>query len=129
MCRLVIEGANFHDIPGFYTEINRVFMADESWQLGPSLDAFNDLLHGGFGAMRGGGPVTLIWRDFDKSRADLGLAATRDYLTAKIARPDLFNAARFQADLDALNAGTGQSYFQILLEIIAGHPRITLRPA
>nr|WP_221930384.1 hypothetical protein [Paracoccus laeviglucosivorans] len=103
-------------------------MQDEDWRIGESLDAFNDLLFGGFGAA-GPGPLVLIWRDMEKSCADLGMQATRDYYRAKLARPEQFNAARFQAELAALEAGTGQTYFDILLEIIADHPQITLVPA
>lgn len=44
---LHIEGASINDIASLYVEINRVFMADEDWQLGASLDALDDLLHGG----------------------------------------------------------------------------------
>ena len=37
----VIDGQMFSDIPGFYAELNRIFMADEEWQLGQSLDALD----------------------------------------------------------------------------------------
>ncbi|WP_221887917.1 hypothetical protein [Chitinophaga polysaccharea] len=47
--QIIINGDVIIDIPSFYREINRVFMSGENWQLGNSLDAFNDLLYGGFG--------------------------------------------------------------------------------
>jgi RNAse (barnase) inhibitor barstar len=50
---LVLDGSAIHDIAGFYAEINRVFMACEDWQLAPSLDALDDLLYGGYGALAG----------------------------------------------------------------------------
>src|SRR4051812_9566806 len=89
---LILEGDRIHDIPSFYDEINRVFMAGEAWKLGESLDALNDLLHGGYGAARGAGPVLLVWRDMEKSRAALGVAATQAYYREKLARPGTFNA-------------------------------------
>ncbi|AWX92328.1 hypothetical protein DPM13_00970 [Paracoccus mutanolyticus] len=48
-------------LPGFYDEMNRVFMAAEDWQLGDSLDALNDMLYGGYGALHGAGSVRLRW--------------------------------------------------------------------
>ncbi|WP_189654972.1 hypothetical protein [Paracoccus mutanolyticus] len=41
--------------------MNRVFMAAEDWQLGDSLDALNDMLYGGYGALHGAGSVRLRW--------------------------------------------------------------------
>ncbi|MBD9470205.1 barstar family protein [Pseudoxanthomonas sp. PXM01] len=124
--RLTLDGTRIHDIPSFYDEINRVFMQDVDWTLGPSLDALDDLLYGGYGALDGDAPVTLVWTHFAASRDALGVEATRQYLLAKLAQPERFNAAHFQRELDALEAGTGQTYFDIVLEIIAAHPNITL---
>ncbi|MBD9478849.1 barstar family protein [Pseudoxanthomonas sp. PXM02] len=125
---LTLDGARIHDIPSFYDEINRVFMQDVDWTLGPGLDALDDLLYGGYGALDGDAPVTLVWTHFAASRNALGVEATRQYLLAKLAQPERFNAARFQRELDALDAGAGQTYFDIVLEIIAAHPNITLVP-
>ncbi|NDJ56333.1 ribonuclease inhibitor [Enterobacteriaceae bacterium 4M9] len=126
MKTLTLHGAHIHDIPSFYVEVNAVFMADEAWQLGQSLDAFNDLLYGGFGALAGNEPVTLVWLDAEHSRKALGLEATRRYYQDKLSQPARFNRAHFQRQLDALENGSGQTYFDILLEIIADHPNITL---
>lgn len=124
---LTIEGSAIDGIASFYAEINRVFMAGEDWTLGPSLDALDDMLYGGYGAIAGGEPVTLVWRDIERSRAALGKGATREHYRAKLARPDLYNSERIEKDLAALEAGAGPSYFDIVLEIIAGHPNIELR--
>lgn len=122
---LTIEGDAIDDIASFYDEINRVFMSDEDWKLGPSLDALNDMLHGGYGAI-GDKPVTLVWRNMDRSRAVLGLDATRDFYHEKLMRPDIFDPNRIKRDLNALENGSGPTYFQIILEIIADHPNIEL---
>jgi len=126
---LTLDGHRIHDIASLYDEINRVCMADENWQLGPSLDALDDLLYGGYGALDGDARVTLVWTDFEASRTALGIAATRHYLQGKLDAPGRFDRVRFQAELDALDAGTGQTYFDIVLSIIAAHPNITLVPA
>ena len=121
-----LDGARIHDIPSFYDEINRVFMAGVDWTLGPSLDALDDLLYGGYGALDGDAPAVLVWTHAGVSRDALGVHATRQYLREKLAQPERFNRAHAQRALDALEAGTGQTYFDRVLEIIAAHPNITL---
>lgn len=121
-----LDAARCDDIAGFYREINRLFMAGEDWQLAESLDALNDLLHGGYGALPGDGTVRIVWLDMDKSRRDLGVSATRDWLRAKLDRPGRFDGAAIRDQLAALDAGGGQTYFDILMDILADHPRIEL---
>lgn len=123
---LVIDGANFSNISGFYAEINRVFMASEDWHLGESLDGFDDLLHGGYGAAKDAPSFRLVWKNMEKSRSDLGREATRNWLLAKLDSPGRFNEPLIRKQLSALDEGGGQTYFDILLEIIAGHPQIDL---
>ena len=109
-----------------HAEINRVFMASEAWQLGPSLDGLDDLLYGGYGALAGHETATLVWRDIDRSREALGLEATRAWLEDKLRQPSTFNAETIGRQLDALQRGEGQTYFDIVMEIFASHPDITL---
>lgn len=122
---LILDGNAITDISSFYSEINRVFMADESWVLGESLDALDDLLRGGYGALHGEEEITLGWTNIERSREALGEAATRAWLLGKL-EIAAFNAAEVQRQLDDLDAGTGPTYFDIVMEIIASHPRIQL---
>lgn len=124
-----LEGQNIHGIASFYDEINRVFMADEDWKLGSSLDALDDMLYGGYGALHGAGPVILIWRQMEANRQHMGREATLTHYRAKLEDPARFNTDRIQRDIAALLDGTGPSYFDIVLQIIADHPGIELRPA
>lgn len=126
--KITINGDLISDIPSFYREINRVFMSGEDWQLGNSLDAFNDLLYGGFGAIKGNEQVTLLWKNMEKSRQALGYAVTRQYYEEKLLPGSPFNREYFLEKLAALDNGTGQTYFDILVEIIADHPNIILQP-
>lgn len=126
---LTIAGRDIVDIPTFYAQINRVFMADEGWVLGQSLDALNDLLYGSYGAIKGREPVELVWQDMEASRSALGIATTRAFLAEKLRRPDLFNVDVIGGQLDALERGTGTTYFDIVLEIIGNHRNIVLVPA
>lgn len=126
---LQIEGAAIGDIPSLYAEINRVFMTGEDWQLGPSLDALDDLLYGGYGALAGHATATVVWRDIEHSRASLGVDATLAWLDAKLEQPGTFNADAISRQRAALARGNGQTYFEIVMEIFAVHPRIRLVPA
>lgn len=126
---LQIEGAAINDIASLYAEINRVFMAGEAWQLGPSLDALDDLLHGGYGALAGQAQATLIWRDIAHSRTALGVEATRQWLQAKLDTPGSFNTQAITRQLQALQQGEGPTYFEIVMEIFGDHRQITLIPA
>ncbi|CAM0121321.1 putative barnase inhibitor [Stenotrophomonas geniculata] len=125
---LHIEGASINDIASLYVEINRVFMADEDWQLGASLDALDDLLHGGYGALAGHATATVVWRDIAHSRDALGRETTRAWLQSKLAQGGRFNGAAIHAQLTALALGQGQTYFEIVMEIFGSHPQITLVP-
>lgn len=128
MKTLTINGGRITGIPSFYAEINRVFMTDEDWVLGESLDALNDMLYGGFGAIAGGEPVTLVWRDMDASRSALGVETTRAFLRDKLDRPGVYSAELIGRQLDALERGDGRTYFDTVLEIIADHPNIMFVP-
>ncbi len=124
---LTIEGNRIRDIPSFYAEINRVFMSDEEWQLGPSLDALDDMLYGGYGALNGVDTVTLIWKGFKQTREALGIAATRAYYLNKLDQPSVFNVAKIRRDLEELDQGTGPTYFKIVLQIFDEHPHIRIQ--
>jgi len=122
---LTLDGAAIHGISDFYREINRLFMAAESWSLGESLDALDDMLHGGYGLLADGISVMLTWTAADHSRKALGRDATHAWLHDKLNRPGYDNA-RIQRQLDALMSGTGPTYFDTVLEIFADHPQVQL---
>jgi len=124
---LTIEGGAINDIASFYDEINRVFMTGETWRLGQSLDALDDLLHGGFGAIEGREPVTIRWRDIEHCKAALGLAVTKSFYLSKLERPELFNRELIQSKIAELETGAGPTYFDIILEILSSHSNIELR--
>jgi hypothetical protein len=63
-----------------------------------------------------------------QSRAALGREATRAWLLAKLAAPERFNAAAIRAQLEALEQGAGETYFEIVLSVFAEHPRFRIVP-
>ena len=126
---LTIDGARINDIAGFYAEINRVFMSQEDWQLGVSLDALDDMLYGGYGAAQGTAPVRLRWLNAEHSRSRLDIAATRAHYLEKLSRPDTFSYQHWLGKFHALEVGQGPTYFEQICQVIAGHPRFTLELA
>jgi len=73
---IIIDGNNFSDLPSFYDEIDKVLTKDLNWKTGHNLSAFNDLLCGGFGVFKYDQPIKIIWRNFEKSKLDLGVELT-----------------------------------------------------
>lgn len=73
---IIINGDKFSDLESFYDEIDQVLTKDLDWQTGHNLDAFNDLLRGGFGVYEYGEPVKIVWTNFAKSREKLGNETT-----------------------------------------------------
>lgn len=69
---ILIDGANFQDMDGFYLEMGRLLSGDSSFEPGHNLDALSDLLGGGFGVLTPGEPLTVRWSHFTKSQQDLG---------------------------------------------------------
>lgn len=124
--QIEIEGNAINDITSFYEEINRVFMVGESWRIGHSLDAFNDLLYGGYGALQGAQSVELLWHNMDHSQKALGYQTTRLYYLDKLSPGSPYNKKLFKEKLDALEAGTGETYFDSIMAIIAEHPAISV---
>ncbi|EDM38619.1 hypothetical protein PBAL39_21140 [Pedobacter sp. BAL39] len=123
---IIIEGSHIHDIVSFYEEVNRVFVVEDDWKIGNSLDAFNDLLYRATGDMKGGESARLLWNDMEQSREALGYAATKAYYLEKLGPDSVYNKKHFEEKLAALESGDGQTYFDVILEIIAEHPRIEL---
>lgn len=126
MQELLIEGRNISDIKTFYKEINRVFMQNEDWKIGESLDALNDLFYGGFGEMKGKENTRLIWENFEENRKALGLEMTKKFYEEKLKSPEIFNIDFIKEKIEALENGNGPTYFEIILEIIAEHSNIKL---
>lgn len=124
--KLEIDGNNFQTIEGFYTELNRLTMADEDWKLGASLDAFHDFLYGAYGSLKGFELLEIIWLNSEKSKNDLGFETTLQYYQNKLEQPEKFNSEFVQKKIEELQAGTGKTYFEILLEIISEHSDVQL---
>jgi hypothetical protein len=86
---------------------------------GRNLDAFNDILRGGFGPPAGG--FTLRRRNHDTSRERLGYPETVRQLELRLARCDPSNRDQVAADLAAARLATGPTVLDWLVDIIRQH--------
>lgn len=69
---ITINGNRFTDLETFYDEIDSLFTKDLDWKTGHNLNAFNDLLWGGFEVYEYEERIKLIWVNFSKSKRLLG---------------------------------------------------------
>lgn len=65
-----IDGRRFFTMAGFYKEVEQVFTGDLG-KIGRNLNAFNDILRGGFGRHEYSQPIHIKWLNYEKSVRDL----------------------------------------------------------
>lgn len=126
MTKIIIEGKNINNIETFYEEVNRVFMSQENWKIAQSLDAFNDLLYGSFGEIKGKEKIQLIWKDIEENQKSLGFQTTLEFYQNKLKSPEIFNRKFVLSKIDELHNGVGPTFFEIILEIMSDHDNITV---
>jgi RNAse (barnase) inhibitor barstar len=113
---LVIDGSTFDDFAGFQRAFSS-FLVDYEWH--GNLDAFNDLLRGGFGTPEGG--FVLRWLHSERSREALGYGATVALLQrlSQTCHPN--HVPRVQAELQAARDREGPTLFDDIVKIIKVH--------
>jgi len=67
----IIDGAKFSSEKNFYNYIEKLFTEGLNWKIGRNLNAFNDILSGGFGKHECDESITVIWKNMSKSRENL----------------------------------------------------------
>ena len=113
---LVIDGANFSDFDGFAREFSRL-LCQCTWR--GNLDAFNDLLRGGFGTPENG--WVLRWLNSESSRAALGYWATTRRLEHLVLNCHPSNRPNIQARISSARRGEGKTLFDEIVDIIRDH--------
>lgn len=114
---IVIDGAEFDTLEGFFRHFDAVALDAGYW--GQNLNAFNDVLRGGFGTPEGG--FVLEWRDHLLSKDRLGYSETVRQLSLRLAQCHPDNKASFLDDLSSAQRGEGRTVFDWLLDIIREH--------
>lgn len=111
-----IDGSRIGSLEEFYDEISGILIPGHPW--GRNLDAFNDILRGGFGTPEG---FTLRWSHSELSKARLGYPETVRQLELRLAQCHPDNRAQVGQELADARAGIGPAVFDWLVDIIRSH--------
>ncbi|MEL7682740.1 barstar family protein [Citromicrobium bathyomarinum] len=114
---LVIDGSRVWSLESFWDEVSRSLIPGARW--GRNLDAFNDILRGGFGTPEGG--FVLRWSESETSRAFLGYPETIRQLEIRTDECHPDNIFRVAAQLEDAKQGRGPTVFDWIVEIIREH--------
>lgn len=114
---LEIDGQNFHTLEEFFCEFDRVALGNAGW--GHNLDAFNDVLRGGFGTPDGG--FVLRWKNSSLSRQRLGYDETIRQLKMRLSSCHPSNRQAIATELEMAKRYQGPTTFDWLVEIISIH--------
>ena len=113
---LLIDGASFSDFEGFAREFSRL-LCRHTWR--GNLDAFNDILRGGFGTPENG--WVLRWLDSESSRTALGYRATIRRLEGLLFTCHPSNRSHIEARIVRARRGEGPTLFDEIVELIRYH--------
>ena len=112
-----VDGERFSTLEEFYEEISSVLIPGAGW--GHNLDAFNDILRGGFGTPEEG--FILIWKNALVSEKRLGYPETVRQLERRLERCHPTNRRSVKAQLRNAHNNKGTTVFDWLVEIIRVH--------
>ncbi len=111
-----IDGALFETLEEFFLHFG-TRAGCTPW--GTNLDAFNDVLRGGFGTPEGG--FILRWKGHILSQKRLGHVETARVLERRLATCHPTNVPQVGLDLTSALKGEGPTVFEWLVEIIRDH--------
>ena len=124
---IVIDGNNFTTLAEFYDEIEKKLTKGLEWRIGRNLNAFNDVLTGGFGIHDYEEHIILIWKNAEKSKRDLGQSETIKYIEDKLKLCHPTNVSSVREDLEMAKDGLGPMLFGAIVETIKGQKHIDFR--
>ena len=119
---IIIDGANFSTIDEFYDEVEKKFTKNLSWKIGRNLDAFNDVLSGGFGVFERE-PIIIKWKNSAKSRNDFGYMATIKYYEEVKKYCHISAIDKINKKIALAKSQEGETLFHLIIEIIQNKER------
>ena len=117
-----IDGRRTTSLSAFFAEVSQVLLPGVSW--GRNLDAFDDVLYGGFGTPDEG--FVIRWRNSAEAREALGYPETVRQLEFRLAHCHPCSRDLVERELNLARANTGPTVFDWLVEIIRSHPDVPL---
>ena len=112
-----IDGCDFATLEEFFDAVSRVLIPGA--ERGHNLDAFNDILRGGFGTPKDG--FVLRWKNSTVSRERLGYPETVRQLEGRLTRCHPSCRQRVAEDLERARQHAGPTVFDWLVEVIEVH--------
>ena len=113
----IIDGAQFSSLEEFAQYFSNLVFEGHQW--GGNLDAFNDMLYGGFGSPESG--FVLRWNNSALSRQSLGYPATIKWLEEHLQTCHPGNIPHLEQRLAEAKQGRGETLFDTIVEIIQVH--------
>jgi RNAse (barnase) inhibitor barstar len=123
---LYIDGNNFSNLDGFYDEVEKQLTSGLDWKIGRNLDAFNDVLRGGFGKFEYEEPIKLIWKNSEKSKKELGYEQMISRLQELLKTCHPSNISIIEKEIQDIKTNHKPSLFDTILDIIRSHSHIEL---
>ena len=113
----IIDGSRINSLEDFYEQVSERLIPNTYW--GRNLDAFNDILRGGFGTPDGG--FVLRWTHSEISRVKLGYPETLRQLRGMLERCHPNNRGSVCDRIGQAERGECATVFDWLVEIIVAH--------
>lgn len=121
----IIDGDKFSNFKGFCKEFSDIVLSGKyDWH--GSLDAFNDILFGGFGDIEDEEQYTIIWRNSAKSKIDLGYSETIAKLNEKLNNCHQSNVEEVIQEIKDAKMNKGPTIFDWIEETILDNENVTL---
>jgi RNAse (barnase) inhibitor barstar len=118
--RFIIDGDNFSDFQGFTKEFSfKVLSNKHIWK--GNLDAFNDILRGGFGDIEEDDEVEIVWKNSKKSINDLSYDETIRRLNEILVNCHPTNKEFVLQKIRLAESNQGSTVFDLLIEIVKEH--------
>ncbi|ACT03206.1 barstar family protein [Paenibacillus sp. JDR-2] len=123
--KFIIDGTKISSYEDFCREFStNVLSGKHQWN--GNLDAFNDILRGGFGDMEANEPLTIIWKGSSTLKGSLGYTETIKILEERLLKCHLTNVPRVKEELRLAKNSEGPTIFDWLHKVISNHKHIAL---
>jgi hypothetical protein len=111
-----LYGRSFQGLAGFFDAVSFA-LGTKGWRR--NLDAFNDILRGGFGTPDEG--FVLRWANADVSAMRLGWEETILFIERKLTTCYPDNVPDVRKDLEMARCHEGQTFFEVIVQIVREH--------
>jgi RNAse (barnase) inhibitor barstar len=113
----ILDGSQFSSLDEFAEYFSKHVLKDYRWR--GNLDAFNDIMSGGFGTPEEG--FVLQWENSTLSRTQLGYDETVKWFQERVTNCHPANILYMQDRLSQAKKGQGETIFDMLVDMISDH--------